>query len=249
MKIEELIKGGQLIEIEVDKVSLVKSPANRRRFIFTKSAGTGLTVNDDGTFWDGEKLDGCEAVNFSFSGDGVEVTFKGVPLEKDDTEMGKSELLKAMKDNLGIELDEATFDKMPIEKQKALTSLAVYSPALNGQPAFREGIALFVKAAIEPEEAPPAEPPETPPETPPADDEAEARLKAMEEELAALKTALADKGSETTEPEPAVVAKAIKNIQKQVTAIAKAAGVKESSETDIEKDGKVEDLWPSIKLE
>jgi hypothetical protein len=37
--------------------------------------------------------------------------------------------------------------------------------------------------------------------------------------------------------------------KEQLSAIAKAAGVKESSETEIAKGGEVEDEWKSIKLE
>ena len=50
MNIKELLKGGQLTEIEVDEVSLVGAPANGRRFVFTKAADFEFIIKTDQTF-------------------------------------------------------------------------------------------------------------------------------------------------------------------------------------------------------
>jgi len=50
MKIKGMIKGGQLIEIEPEEVSLVKHPANKRRFLFTKAADLEINIKTDQTF-------------------------------------------------------------------------------------------------------------------------------------------------------------------------------------------------------
>lgn len=283
MRIEELIKDGQLIEIEPEKVSLVKSPANRRRFIFTKAADLEFTIKSDQTFdgtslmINGEELKDLDGFNFSLvnwseenmeewgaipfsaswtrrlsSEDGIDTLATFSLHSEVRKEMDKPDVIEALKKNLGIELDEAGYDKIPLEKQKALESIAIFSPTFNGQPAFRNAVGVFVKSGTEPEEDPKEEPKEDPKEDPketPSGDPTEAdRIKALEDKLAQMEAAAAGKGSEAEEPEPAVVAKAIEDMQKQVAAIAKAAGVKQSSETEIEKSGEGKDEWKSWEV-
>lgn len=280
MTIEELLKGGQLIEIEPEKVSLVKSPANQRRFIFTKAANLDISINSDQTFdgtkltVNGEELKDLDGFNFSLVNYGEEEMeeWGATPfsaywtlrqssedgLDKVETyslhsevkkTMEKSEILKAIKDDLGIHLDEAGFDKMSPEKQKALTNVAVFSKAFNGQPAFREGIAFFLKEGSA-EEDPPADPPKDPPtEVPkPNDDEWKAEIEAS---IKAINDKLDKKPDDPKPDEDAAepVTKAdIESFKKALSGIAKAAGVKNSSEQDIKKGAEVKDEWPSIPL-
>lgn len=299
--IEQLIKGGILTEIEIDKVSLVKSPANQRRFVFTKQAniegsfstdqtfdGTAITVNgeeleDLDSFhfslvnWSDEDIEewGASPVSMSFttkksSEGGLDVVETFSLHSEVQKTMKKSDVLKAMKENLGIELDEAGFDKLAIEKQKALEGLAVFSPALNGQPAFREAVTVFVKSGTEAE--PEAEVEEDrDADTKDTDETAEAlataanierdaKIKLLEDKLAELSkpaeepddtdtNAGDDAAGDDTASEPvtkadlAAFGKQLKVIGDRQLAIAKAAGVKQSDEIDIEKRDSVKDEW------
>ena len=47
MKMKDLEKGGQLIEIEPEEVSLVKHPAKKRRFLFTQAADLEIKIKTD----------------------------------------------------------------------------------------------------------------------------------------------------------------------------------------------------------
>ncbi len=294
MNIDKLIKGGILEEIEPEKVSLVKSPANQRRFIITKQANIEFTGSTDQTFdgttitVNGEELEDFESFHFSavnwsekdmeewgaipislsFSTkkstvDGLDVIETFSLHSEVKKTMEKSEILKATKESLGIELDEAGFDKLPVEKQKALEALAVFAPAMNGQPAFRDAVAVFAKSGTEVPEAepetsnddPPEDPPQDPPETPPADEKTEAdkRMDALEESLKEINQKLDKKPDEsggdgnTAEPVTKADLEALANqlqlIDTRQLAIAKAAGIKESSEIDIEKAGGGKDEW------
>ncbi len=295
MTIEELIKAKLLVEIEPEKVSLVKSPANQRRFIFTKAADIEFEGSTDQTFdgtsikVNGEELKGLESFNFSLvnwsdeeiedwgatpvsmswtireaSEDGLDKVEMFSLHSEVSKNMEKSDVLKAMKEDLGIELDEAGFDKMPLEKQKALTGLGVFSKAFTGQPLFREAVTFFVKEGTTAEpETPPADPPETPPETPPAtpptdaevaaqaiveDAARDAKIKALEDKIAELsKPAEGEEGEE--DPAAAVTKADLAAVLEVVDGIAKSAGSKQSGEIEIEKAaGDPEDKWKSIKL-
>lgn len=71
MTIKPVIKGGQLIDIELDEVSLVESPANGRRFLFTKAADLAIEIKTDQTFdgtgvtVNGEELKDLDSFHFS----------------------------------------------------------------------------------------------------------------------------------------------------------------------------------------
>jgi hypothetical protein len=280
MTIAELIKGGLLKEIEPEKVSLVKSPANQRRFIFTKAAELEFTGSTDQTFdgtsisVNGEELEGLESFNFSLvnwseeemedwgavpvsmswtireaSEDGLDkVEMYSLHSEVKKT-MNTSDVLKNAKDDLGVDLTEDQFDKLSPEKQKALNNVAVFSKVFQGQPVFRDAVSFFVKSGTEAEEEKPADPPNDPPETPPEAPkiDTEQIVAAIHEGFASLKKE-PDKKPDESEPddnagEPVTKAD-LEGFQNQLSAIAKAAGVKESGETDFAKGE-----WASIKLE
>ncbi len=295
MTIEELIKAKLLVEIEPEKVSLVKSPANQRRFIFTKAADIEFEGSTDQTFdgtsikVNGEELKGLESFNFSLvnwsdeemedwgatpvsmswtireaSEDGLDKVEMFSLHSEVSKNMDKSDVLKAIEEDLGVKIPEAGFDKMTADMQKQLTNVAVFSKAFKGQPAFRDGVAHMVKEAIAEEpETPPEDPPETPPETPPAtpptdaevaaqaivaDAARDAKIKALEAEVAALKKPA--EGEEDEEDPAAAVTKAdLAAVLEVVDGIAKSAGSKQSGEIEIEKAaGDPEDKWKSIKL-
>lgn len=294
MKIEDLIKGGILTEIEIDKVSLVKSPANQRRFIISKQANLEFTGSTDQTFdgttitvngeeledlhsfhfsavnWSEEDMEewGATPISLSFSTkksttDGLDV-IETFSLHSEVKKMEKSEIFKATK-SLGIELDEAGFDKLPVEKQKALEALAVFAPAMDGQPAFRDAVAVFAKSGTEaepegvtedppeaPAEAPAGAPAEKPSEEPKPDTsptDTAAIITAIQEGFASLKkepdkkpdNSEGEEGGET--PSEPVTKAELEAFSKQLAAIAKAAGVKQSDEIDIAKSGGDKDEW------
>lgn len=277
MNIEKLKKGGQLVEIEPEKVSLVKSPANQRRFIFTKAANLEFSGSTDQTFdgttisvngeevedldsfhlsvvnWSDEDMEewGATPVSMSFTRrlsteDGMDKVETFSLHSEVKKEMEKSEVIKAVNEHLGIELDEAKFDKLPVEKQKALTGLATFSPALNGQPAFRDAISVFVKDATAEEAEPTTPSEETPPETPPETPADDARLSALEASIKAINEKL-DKdpdGADADNDTDPVTKADLEVLSKQLSAIAKNAGVKDSSETDVNKsEGGGGDPW------
>lgn len=241
MKIEGFIKGGQLTEIEPEKVSLVKSPANKRRFILTKSAKWSVNEDEKGIFIDNERLESDNVLNLAVSGDDVYLELTDKPQEETKT-MTKSEILKNLKDDLGIEVDEAVYDAMEPEKQEALTGMAVFSKAMAGQPVFRKSAAYFVKSATEP---PAEEDQEEESQEEEISDDAENRIAALEAKVKELEEGKAEEPGEET-PEPVTKAD-LKAVVDEVKKIAKSVRGKDSSETEVEKS-EIEDPYPSIDL-
>ena len=271
MNIEELKKGGQLTEIEINEVSLVESPAVGRRFVFTKAADFTFEISTNQTFpgttvkVNGEELKnldsfriwlddvseedmeewGAEPFSASWtlresSEDGVDQVSTFSLQSTEVKKMEKSEILKALKAGYEIDIDEAAFDKLPVEKQTSLTGFATYATAMP-EP-FRKSQATAITALIAKDEAPAKTTQtggeETPPETPP---EAPAGLTEDKvKELIAAGIAEAAKppeesGEEGGETEPTETEKQIAKMQADLIAIGKATGAKLSSETEVEK--------------
>lgn len=277
MNIKEMIKGGQLTEIEIDEVSLVGAPANGRRFLFTKAANFTFEIATDQTFdgttvkVNGEEIAGLDnfriwlddvseedmeewgAEPFSASWTVKETSEDGVErrsmfsLQSTEVKkMEKSEILKALKAGYDIEIDEAEFDKLSVEKQTSLTGFATYATAMP-EP-FRKSQSMAITAMIAKAD-PPAEPPAETTTEPPTDPPAETPPAGLTEESVKgwIKDAIAEANKPTETPaegeegeegeaEPeAEVQKQIALMQENIAAIGKATGAKLSSETEVEK--------------
>lgn len=291
MTIEEMRKGGHLKEIEIDKVSLVKSPANQRRFIITKAEDLEFIIRTDRTFKgtsltvDGEEIENLDGFYFSLSdyseedmeswgASPVSMTFttrkpsengldvvEMVSLHSEvEKQMEKADVIKVIKE-LGIELDEAGFDKLSVDIQKACAGIAVFSKAMVGQPVFRDSVVALMKSATEmptetepnadtdPKPDPDADPK---PDSDPNPDavtltDIQARLKALEEKAA--KPSEGQKDPPDSPDDAQAVTKAdIEKFTELLNATAKAAGVKQSGEIDINKGDPGKDDWASWKI-
>lgn len=277
MNIKELLKGGQLTEIEVEEVSLVGAPANGRRFVFTKAAdfefniktdqtfdGTTVTVNgeeqknldsfhiwlddvseEDMEEWGAEPFSASWTIRES-SEDGVELVSRFTVSSAEVKKMEKPDILKALKAGYEIDIDEAAFDKLSVEKQTSLAGFATYATAMP-EP-FRKSQAMAITAMIAKDEAPAVPPAEAATE-PPAETPAETPAAALTEEsvMVLIAAALAEKDKPTDPPaegaEPTETEKAIAKMRGDIAAIGKVTGAKLSSETEVEKGSGAKDDW------
>ena len=210
-----------------------------------------LSINDvskeDQEEWGATPVSGSWSLKES-SADGVEqrTIFS---LQSDEVKkMEKSDVIKLIKSDYGIDITEADFDALSDDKQVSLTGFATFSKAMPEpfKKAQATAIAEMVKADEKPPEETPAAGAETPPETPP---EAPAAL-TEESVKAMIAEALAEK-NKPAEGEGAAesdIEKAVAKMQADIAAIGKATNAKLSSETEVEKGGEAEDKWASIDL-
>ena len=185
MNIEKLLKGGQLTEIDVEEVSLVGSPANSRRFLFTKAADFEFNIKTDQTFdgttvaVNGEELKNLDSFNiwlnnvsdedmeewgaepFSASWTLRESSEDGVDqvsrftVSTEVKKMDKKETIKALKSEYSIDVSEADFDALSEDRQKSLEGFATFAKAFP-EP-FTKSSATAITALLKKDEAP-AEP-------------------------------------------------------------------------------------------
>jgi hypothetical protein len=281
MNTEKLKKGGQLTEIELDEVSLVKHPANGRRFLFTKAAELEILIKTDQTFGgtsltvNGEEVKNLEHYNFSLinwseedmeewgavpvsaswtvresSGDGVDQVSTFSLQSTEVKKMETTEVIKLIKSEFGVDIDEAAYSALTAEKQTSLMAFATFAPGMT-EP-FKKAQTTAITALIAKADAEETEGSEEV-------DPVKAQLAAIQADLDALKAKAAEGSEEETDEDEEIeetpdqmaeVQKMLDTFKSDLEAIKKAAGMKDSAEKDLKiaKGADEEDLWPSWDL-